>query len=197
MLAHTEIAINGKTAALIRINLTGEIGYGLLIPKTEGPVILDQLKENGAVFGLTQIGGPTLETLRIAAGIPRYGVDFDESHIPLEAGLDKTISFTKGCFPGQEILARLDSRGGVSKKLAGLALKGEIIPAKNDAITKDGKAVGHITSAAFAPILKRTVALGYLPKEYWTIGCSVTVETGGVQIPARVAALPFYTPTLS
>ncbi|MBI4358615.1 MAG: hypothetical protein HY584_04880 [Candidatus Omnitrophica bacterium] len=130
------------------------------------------------------------EAMRIAAGVPRYGVDFDESNNPFECRLDHTVSLAKGCFPGQEILARLDSRGGVSKKLMGFELKGEAIPQKNDRITKDGNEVGFITSAAFSPTLKKTIALGYLRKEFWKSGLEIVIETGGTHIPARVEPLP-------
>ncbi|MBI4394893.1 MAG: aminomethyl transferase family protein [Candidatus Omnitrophica bacterium] len=170
ILNHTKITTNGVPVIIIRINLTGEIGYGLLIPKNQADSIKNWLMEKGTSFGLTQIGAQAMEVLRIEAGIPRYGIDFDESHIPLEAGLEKTVSFTKGCFPGQEILARLDSRGGISKKLMGLEFEGEKIPKKNDQITQDGKTVGYITSAAFSPALKKIVAMGYVKKEGWTSG---------------------------
>lgn len=137
---------------------------------------------------------PDSEAMRIAAGIPRYGIDFDESTNPFECGLDHAVSLTKGCFPGQEILARLDSRGGVSKKLCGLVLKGETAPKQNARILKDETVVGHITSAAFAPILKKVIALGYLKKGYWSVGRSLEVETEEGLLPARVEPLPFYTP---
>ncbi len=139
-----------------------------------------------------QVDLETLEIMRIAFAIPKYGVDYDESNIPLECGLEHTISFTKGCFPGQEIIARLDSRGGVAKKLSGLVIKGEVAPKKNDRILDNGAEVGQITSAAFLPMLKKTVALGYLKKESWTVGHPLVVEIEKDQIPARVEELPFY-----
>ncbi|MBI3999014.1 MAG: aminomethyl transferase family protein [Candidatus Omnitrophica bacterium] len=196
MLSHVSVTIEGVPSTLVRINMTGDTGFGFLAPKEHGLVLRKIIQQKGSAFGLTEIQAQTLETLRIERGILRYGIDYDESHIPLEAGLNHTVSFTKGCFPGQEILARLDSRGGVAKKLIGLELKGESIPKKGDSIIKDSNAVGHITSAAFSPILKRTVAIGYLPKECWIPGSPVIVETGGVQIPARVATLPFYSPSI-
>ena len=172
----------GGKITVIRINLTGETGFGFLIPKGET-----------ISLGLKPIQPATLETLRIEAGIPRYGIDFDESYIPLEAGLEKAVSFTKGCFPGQEILARLDSRGGVNKKLMGLTLEGNVLPKKGDLITKDGHEVGYITSAVFSPTLKKIIALGYLKKEYWEFETSFAIETENGQIPAQIEPLPFYT----
>ncbi len=192
LLDHKTFTVDNTSATVIRINLIGEVGYGLLIPKDRTDLVYSALKQSGKPLGLIQIQASTLEVLRIEAGIPRYGIDFDDSHIPLEAGLEKTISFTKGCFPGQEILARLDSRGGVSKKLIGLELKGEIAPKKGDQITKDNNEVGSITSAVFSPTLKRVVAMGYLKKECWAVGSPIVVESQKMRVPARVADLPFY-----
>lgn len=193
-LDHKNVVLDRIPSTCVRINLTGETGFGFLIPKPRSIQFRMKLEEKVGPFELVPIQATTLETLRIEAGIPRYGIDFDESHIPLECRLDASISFTKGCFPGQEILARLDSRGGVQKKLVGLTLKGETAPEKNDRIAKDRKEVGRITSAVFSPTLKKTIAMGYLKKECWKIGCPVVVETGGTEIPARVASLPFYAP---
>ena len=151
LLSHMTVTVGSVLVTCIRINLTGETGYGLLASKDNALQIRGMLEEMGAILGLRTIQLSTLETLRIEAGIPRYGIDFDESHIPLEARLDTSISFTKGCFPGQEILARLDSRGGVSKKLMGLVLKGETVPRKNDRILRNGKEVGQITSGVSHP----------------------------------------------
>lgn len=157
-------------------------------------VVLKDLTESQPIkLGQNEQADPqTLETMRITLGIPKYGIDYDETNIPLECLLDHTISFTKGCFPGQEIIARLDSRGGVSKKLCGLVLKGEVIPKKNDPILDRETEVGHITSATFSLILKKTIALGYLKKDSWKIGHPLTVKIELDQIPARVEELPFY-----
>jgi folate-binding protein YgfZ len=191
-LSHETITMGSVSGVLIRINLTGEMGYGWLVLKNETAQFKSQIEQIGTSFHLSEIHLETLETLRIESGIPRYGVDFDESHIPLEAGLDQTVSFAKGCFPGQEIIARLDSRGGVVRKLSGLILKGEIAPKKGALILKNGADMGLITSAVFSPTLKKTIALGFLKKECWEPGTDLTVEDGGNKIPARVATLPFY-----
>jgi folate-binding protein YgfZ len=180
MLAHQKIIISEASGILIRINLIGEIGYGLLVNQKEANIFKGLFEKTG----ITQIHAETFETLRIEAGIPRYGIDYDESNIPLEVRLDHTISFTKGCFPGQEILARLNSRGGLSKKLMGLTLEGKIVPKKNSRILKDGYEIGSVTSAAFSPTLKKVMAMGFLKKEFWNPGTSLVVEGEGNQIPA-------------
>ncbi len=177
---------------IIRINLIGLEGCGILFPKKEIEKLLKMVKEGAASLQMVELSGTAMENMRIAAGIPKYGIDYDESNIPLECLLDHTISFTKGCFPGQEIIARLDSRSGVNKKLCGLVLKGEIPPKKNDRVLESEKEIGHITSATFSPILKKTIALGYLQKGSWNVGHPVVVEIEAGKIPARVEELPFY-----
>ena len=192
---HFPVVIDGINATLIRIHTTGEEDFGFVVTQEDRMPLKASLIKQGDPFRLEEIHKDALEVIRIRAGIPRYGIDFDENTLLPETGLDHAASQTKGCFPGQEILARLDSRGGLSKKLMGLELKGETIPKKNDLITKDGQEVGFVTSATFSSVLKKTVAIGYLKKECWEIGSPVVVEAKNARIPARVANLPFYTPT--
>ena len=193
LLDHTETQIADTPLTLIRISLIGESGFSLLVPKEKVELVKAALEKAGESFGLRKLEEDAFEILRIESGISRYGFDFDESNNPIEARLDGAVSFSKGCFPGQEILARLDSRGGVSKKLCGLTLKGEVVPQKGNAITKDGQVVGIITSGVFSPTLKKTIAMGYLPKTCGTAGCSVVVETDPIKIPGFVENLPFFT----
>ncbi len=174
---------------IIRINLIGEEGYGILFPKSETENLKSVIKQH---VPSNEVQATTMDIMRIESGIPKYGVDYDESNIPLECRLDKTVSFSKGCFPGQEILARLDSRGGISKKLMGLELEGKTVPKKGDLITKDGNEAGHITSSAFSPFLKKIIAMGYLKKECWAAGTLVVIETEGAHISGQVVSLPFY-----
>ncbi len=191
-LSHISVSMNGIPLTIIKINLVGEEGFGILAPKAETSKLKAAIEQNAAALEIIELEPEAVEIMRIGAAIPKYGVDYDESNIPLECRLDHTISFTKGCFPGQEIIARLDSRGGVSKKLCGLVLKGEIIPKKNDRVLDGTKEVGWVTSAAFVPVLKKTVALGYLQKESWSVGHPLVVDTRTEHIPARVEELPFY-----
>ncbi|OGX06340.1 MAG: hypothetical protein A3G87_01690 [Omnitrophica bacterium RIFCSPLOWO2_12_FULL_50_11] len=191
LLDHKSIAIGPVTAVVIRINIIAEIGYAFLIPKNQAGKVREEIESKGVPFGLATIQAEALETLRIEAGIPRYGIDFDESHIPLEARLNQTVSFTKGCFPGQEILARLDSRGGVSKKLVGLVIDGETIPQKNDRILTEGQEAGTVTSGAFSPALQKVIALGYVKKGFWDVGCEVAIQTQEKTVAAKVESLPF------
>lgn len=119
-----------------------------------GEELLDERPEG------REVAEEEYERWRIESGIPQWGREIDDRVLPAEAGLDEThVSFTKGCFPGQEPIARQRYRGKVNRRLRVLDLEGEDVPRENDDIVIDGKAVGRITSAV------RGVALGYLRTE--------------------------------
>jgi aminomethyltransferase len=120
-----------------------------------------------------------LERLRIRARTPRFGHEVDERVLPAEAGLDeRAISFTKGCYPGQEPVARLHYRGHPNRTLRVLALEGEELPERNADLTHDGKSVGRVTSAAPDPEAG-VVALAYVRRE--------VPETAELRVGPRVA----------
>ena len=99
-----------------------------------------------------EVGDDELELLRIRAGTPRWGRELDERVLPAEAGLDaRAISFTKGCYPGQEPVARLHYRGHANRGLRVLRLEGGELPAYDAELTREGKPAGRITSAARDP----------------------------------------------
>jgi folate-binding protein YgfZ len=138
--------------------------------------------------GAKPVGTRALELLRIAAGIPRYGVDIRERDLPQETEQDRALNFGKGCYVGQEIVERIRSRGQVRRKFTGLEVDGEL-PTPGIKIQVEGKDVGEITSAASLPVGggQRHVALGYIRREVATSGKQV--EAGGGA--ATVANLPF------
>jgi len=108
------------------------------------------------------VGEEELERARIEAGIPKWGAELDETILPAEAGLDRThISFTKGCYPGQEPVARLHYRGHANRELRVLEIEGEELPARDAEVRHEGKAVGRVTSAVRRPD-GTIVALGYV-----------------------------------
>jgi folate-binding protein YgfZ len=116
----------------------------------------------------------------------------DESTLPIEAGLEKSaISFNKGCYIGQESVARITYRGHVNRKLVGLSLSSSRPASNGDKISKDGQEVGWVTSSAFSPNLKISIALGYLRREVLEPGTTVLVGTGDQGVNARVTPLPF------
>jgi folate-binding protein YgfZ len=141
-----------------------------------------------------RIDDATYETLRIESGIPLYGIDMDETTIVPELGLDGLISYNKGCYIGQEIIARIHFRGHVAKRLTGLVLDGTrtFLSADEEAdrnvrVPADGKPAGRITSVAYSPRLEKTIALGYVRYDYLADGTELAVG----DVTATVKDLPF------
>lgn len=135
-----------------------------------------------------QISDEIYEVLRIENGVPLYGIDMDETTIVPELGLDGLISYNKGCYIGQEIIARIYFRGHVAKQLRGLILsEGDVNP--NDELkTVDGKNAGKITSVCYSPKLEKNIALGYVRYDYLADGTELKIG----EITAMVKDLPFY-----
>jgi folate-binding protein YgfZ len=115
-------------------------------------------------LGATPASPDAYETARIEAGIPRFGADITPENFPGETGiLDRAVSFKKGCYPGQETVARMHYRGHPNKTLHRLVVKGPL-PSPGTEITQDGKTVGRITSLAPLHLHGHTLALGYLSR---------------------------------
>lgn len=138
--------------------------------------------------GTTPVGEPAVELLRIAAGIPRYGQDIRERDLPQETEQSRALSFTKGCYIGQEIVERIRSRGAVHRTFIGFEIEGSL-PRPGAKVQVDGKDVGEITSIASFPGdgNERRVALGYCRREVGTPGREVVIG----DTKARISPLPF------
>src|SRR5258706_15558497 len=117
-----------------------------------------------AIAAATKLGGRlcgwrAFEIARIEAGLPRFSADMDETNLPPEAGIDaRAISYTKGCYIGQEVIARIRTYGQVAKALRGLRC--DVLPNRGDKLLLGGTEVGCVTSAVFSPALKANIALG-------------------------------------
>src|ERR687894_2058997 len=134
-------------------------GYDLLGPADALSAARDHLARRGAV----PVGLQAYETARVAAGIPRFGSDITPENFPAEAGiLERAVSFEKGCYPGQETVARMRYRGHPNKTLHRFAAEGAAAPGAE--IVQDGKRVGSVTSVAPLPVDGETYALGYLSR---------------------------------
>ncbi len=179
----------GERLTVIRATHTGEDGFDVFVPKSNAETLRTAIVSAGA----HPVGFDALETLRIEAGIPRYGIDMDETNVVTETNLDEAVSFTKGCYIGQEIIARIKYRGHVAKKLTGLVFDGEVaLESSGKILSTDDKEIGRVTSSAFSPRLNRTIALGYVKYDYLKAGTTVKVDDAGhEQQTARVTELPF------
>jgi folate-binding protein YgfZ len=151
--------------------------------------ILEKVLDEGALLG----GELVAECRRIEAGRPRFGVDVDETHIPQEAGLEDALSFSKGCYIGQEVVVRLAHRGHVNRKLVGLRVEGDAgaRPAPGAKVLAKDADVGAVTSSTMSPSFGCPLALAYLKRDFFASGTRVALE-GGAE--AVVSALPFERP---
>jgi folate-binding protein YgfZ len=139
-------------------------------------------------------GWQALETVRIESTVPRFGADIDETNLPPEAGLEnRAISYSKGCYIGQEVIARIRTYGQVARALRGLKLGSGAgrSPGKGAKLFLNGKEVGYITSVAESPRCQSSIALGYVRKEANAVGTELLVECGDGSIPARIETIPF------
>lgn len=173
---------------LIRASHTGEDGFDLIVNSGQAVGLWDALVNAGA----RPVGFDALEMLRIEAGLPRYPIDMDETNVVTEANLDDAVSYTKGCYLGQEIIARIKYRGHVAKKLTGIMFD-QAVRLEPDAKIRaaDDKDVGRITSVTYSPYLGRTIALGYVKYGYLASGTTVKVVVGAEEFPVEVTELPF------
>lgn len=178
----------GNEVTIIRATHTSEDGFDLFFNRN-GAGRLSELLTNA---GAQSVSNDVLETLRIEAGIPLYGVDMDENNVVTETNLDEAVSFTKGCYIGQEIIARIKYRGHVAKKLAGLIFDDKVSLERGIKILSiDDKEIGRVTSHTFSPRLQTTIAMAYVKYDYLTPGTKVKVIAADKESTATVTALPF------
>ena len=189
---HCEATVAGSRTRICRVRRTSAGGFDFIVGRHSLPLVWDLILESGKKDGVQPVGFESFNVHRIEAGIPWYGLDMDENTLPIEAGLEKdAISFNKGCYIGQESVARITYRGHVNRKLGGLSLSGSRPASKGDKISKDGQEVGWVTSSAYSPNLKIAIALGYLRREVLEPGATVLIGTGDESVSAQVMSLPF------
>lgn len=189
---HEERQADGVATRIIRVDETGETGFHCWAPAEHGPAVWARLLGAGKPSALRPVGLAALNSLRVEAGVPWYGHDVDESVLLPEIPLDPLVSYTKGCYIGQEIVARVKYRGHVNRLLSGFVLDGNRVPAFGARVVKDGAEVGRITSAVHSFSLRRPIALGFVRREWAEPGTDVTIHDENLTLPARVSALPFY-----
>jgi glycine cleavage system T protein len=187
--------IGGQTALVMRTEETGEVDLEILLPADGLPAAWNSLLQAGAAHGIKPVGSHAREALRIEAGIPKAGPELNEEIVPPEANLeDKAFSLTKGCYPGQEAVARMDTYGNVRRHLVGLVLKDSTIPPKGSKLFSGDREVGWISSAVRSPQLKQVIALGFPLRDFSKPGTELTADVNGKRLPATVQELPFYIP---
>jgi folate-binding protein YgfZ len=184
-LQFVDLAWQEKTVTLVRDDNPRVQSFELWVAPRISENVFHALEKAGA----KPIGEAALELLRIAAGIPRYGIDIRERDLPQETEQERALNFSKGCYVGQEIVERIRSRGQVRRKFTGFEVEGEL-PAPGTKLQMDGKDLGEITSSASLPSIdggERRVALGYIRREAATPGKQVSAGGG----TASVSNVPF------
>jgi len=165
----------------------GRPGWWLAVPTQKAAQVWGSLVESG----LAPVGAEAAETARVEHGTPEYGTDMDTSTLPPEAGLHLShISYEKGCYVGQEVMARLHARGHTNRQLAGLILSGQGPAAAGERVmSSDGAAdIGWTTSSVWSPRLTAWIALAYVRHEFRAPGTTVLISG---QRDATVSVLPF------
>jgi folate-binding protein YgfZ len=188
-LQHTLALFGGSVPCQVRRHdPLGLPGYDLVCPAGGGPTVWQRLREAGA----TPAGLQGYHVLRVEAGTPLYGIDIDETNLPQEVGrTDQAVSLTKGCYIGQETIARIRTYGHVNRSLVGLRLAAEGAAPRGARVLRHGKEVGAVTSSAVSPRLGAPVALAYVRRGNEEPGTVLEVESGGLRWRAEVASLPF------
>jgi folate-binding protein YgfZ len=184
--ACTDVKLAGAAVTAAAFGWSGEAALQLFAPAGTGAAVAEVLRAAGEDLGLVECDDGVLEILRIEAGVPRFGADLDESVLPAEAGLDRAVSTTKGCYTGQEVVERLRSQGKVSHRLVGLTTAGDRPFAAGAEVAAAGKRVGEVTSACLSPAAG-AIALAFVRRAF----AEPDTELQVAGRTARVCELPF------
>lgn len=188
--------LEGASVVALAESLAGGSGLQLFLPREREEAVAAALAKAGEALGLVEGDAAALECLRVEAGVPRLGRELDESVLPAEARMERAVSTTKGCYTGQEVVARMRTRGRLSHLLVGLRFQGVEgtggeAPGAAVRLERDGKVVGEVTSAVLSPELG-AIGLGYVRTELAEPDTRLRASAeGGAAADAVVAELPF------
>ena len=188
---HTEARLGDIPLRIVSSRWLARPCLDVIAPVDAAGPVWGALLRAGRDAGLRPVGMRALEWLRVEAGWPWFGVDFDETNLLMESLTPDHVSFTKGCYVGQEVVTRIEHQGHLNKKLRGLVVEGETVPAPKSAIHLADRKLGQVTSAVKSPTLDRVIALGYLRRECWEPGTQVRIDAGPEALDAETVDLPF------
>ena len=202
-LSSTSIRIFGVDAIVYRDDPTGQTGYVLIVPiaaaKTVWMNLLSKLGTSSETGkrALRPVGWAAFNAARIEGGRPIFGIDFDDSILPAETGqFNRAVSVTKGCYLGQEIVARMHARQQVAKQLVGIRMESDALPIAGTKILDDANnEIGGVTSSTLSPILSNmAICLGYLKRPFFAPKTIVNIPAEGSVRKGTVVDLPFSDP---
>jgi folate-binding protein YgfZ len=184
-LASADAAVDSILCRIVKRSPAGVAGAEFIVQQENLAALWQVLLQATRKHGGTPMGYSALSAIRLAQGVPWFGYDFGEKQIPHEAGLQDThISYTKGCYTGQEIVERVRSRGQVNRQRTGLIFTGETVPEAGATLSLDAKEVGYVTRAAKTWDSPRVIGMGYVRKEgsapgtvlQWAVGTATPVH---------------------
>ena len=176
-------------------SLTGEEGCALIFQTESKETVMHELLKFEQQSFVTQIDDHTQEVFRIEAGIPSYGKDISDKNILPETGLEhSSVSYNKGCYIGQEVIARIKTYGAPNFALMGLIIEGESLPLLDSEIVFDSKKLGVIKSSIFSYSLQKNIALAYIQKDHRSPDIDFDVIIDNKSYKIRTCLLPFYQP---
>jgi folate-binding protein YgfZ len=195
----------GHDAIVWRDDPCGVPGYHVIVPTTAARAIWMHLltRFGGAIDNQQQpgkrplrpIGWAAFNASRIEAGRPLFGIDFDDTVLALETGplAGRAVSFTKGCYPGQEIVARMHARHQIARQIVGIRMEGDALPLAGTNIIDDaGNPIGGITSSTLSPVLSNAaICLGIVKRPHFTLGTKLKIPAEGAIRTGTVVELPF------
>ena len=183
-LQHRPVNIARCPVSLRRVDLLSPIPSFLLgLPREETPALIAAFLNQGTQFNAGHASTTALEMARLEAGYPFYGHDITEDNLPQEVNRnEQAISFTKGCYLGQETIARLDALGHVNRILTGLKFPEGANPQPGETIMQGEKKIAQITSVAYSPKLQSPLALAYVRSIHATPGKRIPYAGGEVEV---------------
>ncbi len=197
--AHARVVVSGVEVAVQRTERLGVPALTLWVPAAQVEPLRERLLTGPALDGSRElvrpvpVGREALEVVRTEAGLPRFGQDFGPQNFPQETGAtEAAVSFTKGCYLGQEVVARIHYRGGVQKTLCGLVFDGPAVPEPGTALLFEGREAGIVGTAVHSLALDRPIGLAILHRRAAAPGSRLELAGGG---PAEVRALPLVDPS--
>jgi sarcosine oxidase subunit alpha len=193
-LAARDGAVAGVPCRLLRLGFVGELGYEIHCPSAYAWHLWETLVAAGAEFGLKPFGVEAQRILRLEKGHVLIGQDTDALSNPLDAGLGGLVRFEKPLFHGRETLQRLRTVPPRTRLVGFFMADRQLVPPEGSQVVAEGRPVGRVTSARFSPTLERSLGLAWVPAAAAEEGQRFLIRHNGADLPAEVAALPFYDP---
>jgi len=187
--------IFGKHVHIFRMPMASEEVFFIWVNKEDWELVTNSLQDSATALNLKALSKSEIKEARIEAGLPLFGVDFDNSNLIVELGLeDSSVSYTKGCFQGQEVLARVKAHGTPAKQLTGLTFPGEHSFPLSSKLTVGGQEAATIYSNCFCRRLNKTLALAFVKKDQRIVDTVIKGKIDGQDVEATVTILPFVQP---